>query len=437
MWQKLKLVAVNLLVFVALLAGLELYFRIKPAPDAPTSGGGDVRLNLKSYVMFSSAPHVHFDKWYNIFTEELFAADITTNNQGYFDKRDFSLTEPYRKAANERVVLFTGGSAAFGVGATSIDRTIAGRMEHYLNSAQSKLQYTVINLAMGGWIAYQQFIGLEMWGAAFNPDWVVSMDGHNDAVVGCGHSQGATNPLFYPVMKAYVDAYLGSNQRRPVFYRGLLENEVIKYSAAYRTLTGKDYVPNTLRFDETDKDYSRGELIKVIMPTKLGEAREMLAFYIKAEEAMLRLFPQARYILSTQPMVNQFDGDFTNVYASENPALHRAALQQRIREVDAYLAAHADETCGAQTYQPSFVYLFVKGALELELLAERMRERGRAVDSYNIGRLFPNARAERTPFFIDGAHISDKGADIIGKYYAERILAAGETDGAGPTAETK
>jgi hypothetical protein len=310
-------------------------------------------------------------------------------------------------------------------------------MEHYLNAAQSKLKYTVVNLGMGGWIAYQQFIGLEMWGAAFNPDWIVSMDGHNDAGVGCAYSQGSTNPLFFPAMKAYVDGYLGNQQTRPVFYRGWLENEIIKYSAAYRALTGKDYIPNALTFDKTNNDMTRGEVRKIIVPTKLGEAREMLAFYIKAEEAMLRLFPQARYILSTQPMVNQFDGDFTNVYASEDPAVHRAALEQRMREVDAHLAAHADETCTTESYQPSFVYIYVNGALALELLAEKMRKQGRAVDYFNTGRLFPNTREERTPYFIDPAHLSDKGADVIGRYYAGWILAREASDAAGLAAETR
>jgi hypothetical protein len=34
---------------------------------------------------------------------------------------------------------------------------------------------------MGSWIAFQQFIGLQQWGSQFDPDWVVSKDGFNDA----------------------------------------------------------------------------------------------------------------------------------------------------------------------------------------------------------------------------------------------------------------
>jgi len=141
---------------------------------------------------------------------------------------------------------------------------------------------------------------------------------------------------------------------------------------------------------------------------------------------MLRLFPQARYILSTQPMVNQFTGEFTDVYASEDAEVHRAALEKRLREVDAYLAATADRPCNSKTFHPSFVYIYVKGAFELERLAERVRAQGRFVEYHNMGRLFPNERADRMPFFIDPAHLSEKGADVLGRFYAERILAAGD-----------
>lgn len=380
---------------------------------------------------FRNPPHSSYDNWYNSFTNETIKANVTTNNRGFNDKHDFGL-EPYKKAANERVVLFTGGSAAWGLGSTSTDTTIAGRMEHYLNAAQSKWRYTVVNQAMGSWIAYQQFIGLELWGAAFDPDWVVSMDGHNDAGVGCAYSQGVMNPLYFPAIKDYSDAYLGNGQVRPVFYRGWLENEIIKYSAAYRGLTGQDYIPNPLKF-ETNPDTGRAMAGTIIVPTKLGEAREMLTFYLKSEEAMLRLYPRARYILSTQPLVNQFDGDFTDVYGSDDPAIHQAAMDKRIRIVEEYLAANAEQTCSTTTYQPSFTYVYVNGALLLERMAEKMQREGKFVEYHNTGRLFPNPRDQRMPFFVDAVHISDKGADVIGRFFAERILAADvETSAANP-----
>ena len=55
-------------------------------------------------------------------------ANVTANNRGFNDRRDFDYTTSYQKADNERVVLFTGGSTAWGVGSSSTETTIAGRM---------------------------------------------------------------------------------------------------------------------------------------------------------------------------------------------------------------------------------------------------------------------------------------------------------------------
>jgi hypothetical protein len=52
----------------------------------------------------------------------------------------------------------------------------------------------------------------------------------------------------------------------------------------------------------------------------------------------------------------------------------------------------------------------------------------------NTGRLFPNAREQRIPFFIDAAHLSDKGTDVIGRHYADRILAVDQSDATGSAA---
>jgi len=427
--RPLKILLINAVVLVALLGGVEAYFRITGGPAAAAPANA-LFLHIVPYTMFSNHPRMRYPAWVNGFTNEVIPADVTSNNHGFNDRRDFSLTQPYRKAANERVVLFSGGSTAWGVGSSSPDTTIAGRMEYHLNSMQTGIKYTVVNLGQGSWIAYQQFVGLELFGSSFDPDWVVVMDGHNDAGVGCATSQGTYNPLYFPVMKSYIDAYI-TQTTRPVFYRGWLENEIIRRSAAYRALTGKQYIPNPQIYDETNTDDTRGELRKVILPTKLGESREMLAFYLKAEEAMLRLFPKAKYVLSTQPMVNQFTGDFTDVYAKmDDPEAHKAALVKRARDLDGYLQAHEAEWCNTQTFLPSFTYLYVKGALELELLAERMRARGQFVEYHNMGRLLPDERAERIPYFIDPAHLSDQGADVLGRFYAERILAGDEVPGA-------
>ena len=428
----IRLVAVNLIVLIVLLGGIEFYFRHwghEQRNDLPNG----LWQTFQPYVMITTAPGDYLE-FFNTFTNETYRSTVRTNSLGFNDRHEFSLTSPYKKAANEKVVLFTGGSAAWGVGATATDRTVAGRMQYYLNTLQSGERYTVINLAMGSWIAFQQFIGLQLWGVQFDPDWVVSMDGFNDAGVGCNYSQGPGNPMYFATMRSYIDGYLMSTLR-PVFYRGWLENKLILHSRAYRIITGKQYVPDDQIFDQSSTETS--PIRRQIIPTKVGESRQMLAFYLAAERGMLNLFPRARYILSTQPVVNQFTGDFNDIYQYPVGSPERnAAIEKRTVSLEGYLTQHENEMCGQKTAQPSFTYIFGNGAVQLEQLADEEAARGRVVEYYNIGTLFPDPRTERMPYFIDPPHLTDKGMDVIGKFYAEKILAADHERPAAPIAAT-
>jgi lysophospholipase L1-like esterase len=273
---------------------------------------------------------------------------------------------------------------------------------------------------MGGWISFQQFIGLQLWGSAFDPDWVVVMDGFNDAGVGCAFSQGPGNPMFFAAMRSYINGYLMSTYN-PVFYRGWLENEIIKHSAAYRTVTGRTYVPDDQAFDETSAE--RAVMRRQILPTKIGQAREMLDFYLESERAMLKLFPRAGYILSTQPIVNQIAADFTNIYDDPpGSEAQRAATAKREADVEGYLAQYEDQPCLQKTQHPAYVYILVNGAIRLERLVADEARRGRDVEYANAGLLFPKERTDRIPFFIDSVHMSDAGYDLVARFYADKIL---------------
>jgi len=423
--RRVIVVAINLVVFVTLLASIELYFRWtsppRPGEFATTNG---LWLKLAPYVMFLNSPGT-ISLWTNLFTGQNYPADVVTNTLGFNDRREFDYTKPYRKAANERVVLFTGGSVAWGVGATSTDKTIAGRMEYYLNSLQSDVKYTVINLGMGGWIAYQEFIALELWGAQFDPDWVVVMDGFNDAGVGCEYSQGPINPMYYATMQAYIEGYLLTTQR-PVFYRGWLENELIRWSVAYRTITGKQSVPDNRQFDDTSQETQN--IRRTILPTKVGEARVMLDFYLKAQKAMLGLFPKAHYILSTQPIANQIAADFTDIYDdAPGSDARRTRTAKREADVDAYLKQNEANSCSQKNRAPAYEYILVNGAIQLERLSQEEAKQGRDVQYSNIGLLFPKERVDRLAFFIDAAHMGDSGYDLVARYYADKILTHSES----------
>jgi hypothetical protein len=416
----IRVVAVNLIVLIVLLGGIEFYFRHwgEEKHDKLING---LWQSFQPYVMIATAPGDYL-QFTNTYTQETYRSTVRTNSLGYNDPHEFIVGHAYKKAADEKVVLFTGGSAAWGVGATATDRTVAGRMQYYLNTLQSGERYTVINLAMGSWIAFQQFIGLQLWGSQFDPDWVVSMDGFNDAGVGCNYSQGPGNPMYFATMRSYINGYLMSTLR-PDFYRGWLENKLIQHSNAYRIFTGKRYVPDDQMFDQSSEEST--PFRRQIIPTKVGDARQMLAFYIAAERGMLNLFPRASYILSTQPVVNQFTGDFNDIYQDPVGSPERkAAIEKRTVSLEGYLTQHENETCGQVTAKSANTYIFGNGAVQLEQLVDEAAARGTSVEYYNIGTLFPDPRPERMPYFIDPPHLTDKGMDVIGKFYAEKILAA-------------
>jgi hypothetical protein len=425
-WEACRVIAINLIVLFAMLGATEGYYRIwhnEQASEFPDRNG--LWQKFHSYTMTMVAPG-RYRTFLNTFTNVPYAADVTTNSLGFNDRHEFDYTKAYKKAPNERVVLFTSGSAGWGLGSTSNESTVPGRMQHYLNIMQSDVKYTVINLAMGSWIAFQEFLALELWGEAFDPDWIVVMDGFNDAGVGCGYSQGVANPMYHATISAYINGYLFTTQN-PVFYRGWLENQLIKYSAAYRTITSRRYVPNDQILDTASSE--KNPTRRSIIPTKVGQSREMLAFYVKSIRDMLKLYPDAGYILSTQPVVNQFTGDFVDIYQSPAGSnAHRAAIARREQALEDYLSHYEDQPCGVKTAQVSFTYVFGNGATQLERLAEEMRGRGRRIEYHNTGTLFPNSRPERIPYFIDPVHISDAGNDVLGKFYAERIIASEGTN---------
>src|SRR5262249_40602894 len=155
------------------------------------------------YMMFV-APQGNDPVWRNTETKTDIPSHVKFNNFGFTVDGDFSLplSEEFvsknAKKPGEKLVLITGGSVVHGVGATSNDKTIAGRLEHVLNQQQSEVHYRVINLGMGSWIAYQQFIGLSLFGLPLRPDWIVVMDGHNDGATVCAQGSGVANPMNWP-----------------------------------------------------------------------------------------------------------------------------------------------------------------------------------------------------------------------------------------------
>lgn len=412
----LAVILVNAMLIVLPLAAVEGYYRyFRDDLEVPANA---LWQRFQPYIMFTTVAQT-YTGWTDTYTGEHIPAEVTTNSIGFRDDREFDFAKPYQKAPNEKVVLFTGGSAAWGVGATRGDTTVAGRMEHYLNAAQDDYKYTVVNLGMGSYIAYQQAIALDLYGEAFDPDWVVVWDGFNDASVGCGYAQGAGNPMYFAVMKSYIEGYL-LNNTNPPFYRGEFYNELLKYSHAVRKISGEQYIENTQTYDDHNTEAAyRG----VINPdARVGDAPRMVEFYVKAHRMIANRFSDANVILSTQPSTHQVNNLWSDYYHQAGTDLYSARREALVKRYDATIAAVADQPCNKSTYNPAMYYVYAMGAIEVESYVEELRQAGRNAAYYNTSMLYPSGMEERQRHFIDVVHLKDSGMDIAGRFLAGRIL---------------
>lgn len=333
----LKLVVVNLLVFAVILLLIEGGFRLFCSETV--NAGNAMWFQYKPYVMFANSEAI-CTKWFNKHTNKVVEANIRTNSDGFVMKNNLDYTTERFKSINEKVVLFTGGSVAWGVGASSNEKTIAYQLERLLNEAQNEIKYIVYNFGMGGYNAQQEFITIDLWGRLLDPDWIIVMDGANDAIIGSGLAQGTGNPMYYPLIKSYVDGYL-THQEKPVFFRGKLENFVLKHSVAFRKLTGmKPIKQNCVR--EPNQEPTRRE-IKIVVP--FPEVKNQLKFYVLAQESILERFQDAKYILSLQPFRENIPSTFGDIYAYDGE-LRVKAIASLEQEMEDLFQEHKDDLCG-------------------------------------------------------------------------------------------
>jgi len=355
--------------------------------------------------MFSTGGTIPADErtsWRDVFKNVDIPAEHRRNNYGFRMDEDLDYGKEYVKSPGERLVLITGGSAVHGVGATKNETNVAARMEQFLNEKQNRWHYKVLNFGMGSAIAYQQFLALTLWGKWMDPDWIVVMDGHNDIAVCSAHSQGAGFPMYYHHMQSYIDGYL-QGQVRPAFYRGWLENQIIKYSFAYRTITGKQYVPCNQQYT-----YDEG-FPRVATDVRWEDIEGQVTFYSRAQELMVNLSDQAKYLLSLQPIVPSF----SDIFGKSEEELAGIASENQ------------DKNCGGigPFYQFALSYFLCRADTELNDITKRYKDKAN-VQYYNMNAFLPDSSDDRKRFFIDNMHLNDAGHELMGKLYAARILMA-------------
>lgn len=388
-----------------------------------------LELYAQPYVMFGAGSGDGFT-WLNIFTKKQIPSSIKFNNMGFSETFDFQMVPDAQylakvgKKPGEKIVLLTGGSVVHGVGATSNANTISAQMERYLNAHSTDgKHYRVINIGMGSWIAYQQFIGLSLYGLPLNPDWVVCMDGHNDAAVGCVHGCGVGNPLGWPQLLNLVQ---GGSDGQKSQKTGILQSMAQK-SAFVRILTG---IRNTgprpssrdIVFDNSEPDPRFRTKIAGIT-VELQD--QQLEFYLQAQRNVMSLFKGANIIMSLQPLM--YDNAITPAYRTAlDPKGNPSDLPKLKSALDKYMQAHGADKGGGQVASQLLGYFMARSAIKLKELVdtEQALDPSRKIIFTNVEFAMPLPEELRKPFFIDNAHMSDLGQERCGELFADIILKA-------------
>lgn len=395
------------------------------------SGIASMTLNLQPYMMFGAFAGKN-PTWRNIETNQDVPSRMTFNNLGFMGSLDYSVPpnaayfEAWAKKPGERLIAITGGSVVHGIGATSNGATIAGQLEATLNASQSAYKYRVINLGQGSWIAYQQFVALSLFGLPIGPDWIIVMDGHNDATVSCPHGSGPGNPMGWPQMLYLTGG--GAGASRSPSLQWALDN-----SALARVVTGQQAsAPGSARmgdlyFDDSDPD--KRFLIKMRGLT-MRDLDKQVDFYIQAQMNVKQMFGGANVLFSTQPFLhdNAISPLYRRAYDLEAPATDRQGAKDNLKkELDAFMAKDGGVACGNSVSSRALGYFIGRSAMALEEVVPRWSSEssGRSIRYANTEMVFPQVRAQRVPGFVDNAHMSDLGQRLVAQYFAGLVL---ETD---------
>lgn len=421
----LKIVAINLLLLILFAGGLEVASRIMDW-SAKSGGRTVLELNLQPYMMFSF--HRQKDPvWVDTLSDTTIPSTLSFNNYGFAEEGDFSLWPEDGGIAdggpNVRTILITGGSVVHGVGATANENTIAGQLQRILNQSQDRYTYRVVNLGMGSWIAYQQFVGLSLFGVRFDPDWVVVMDGHNDGAVPCSHGSGPGNPLGWPKM-LYLAGGGDGIENQSAVVRFLLEN-----SALARMVSGIDPDAHNremgrVYFDRDDPDQRFD--IKLSGNT-VGGLDDQVRFYIASQRNVANLFHQANILFSSQPLMygNALGNAYRDAFSVTADESAVQSARARLKDaLDTYMADNRSVNCDTRVASQTLGYFMGRSAIALEgAAAEWDAESDRRSVSYlNAEYAMPLEPHLRKPHFIDNAHMTDLGQRMTAELFAEHIL---------------
>ena len=407
----------SFIVFILFFFFLEAFSRIFKKHEAEYTPNSHWQ-SVQPYTMFNTPEVLNNQRtWFDSFQNKTKPAIIIQNKQGFpsEDKIDYSIK--FVGASDEELVIITGGSAAWGVGASSNSQCVDGALEKILNK-QGRKKYKVINMAMGGWKSEQEFIALANFGKNFNAKWIVCIDGVNDIAVAVAHSQGAGYPMYYASMDAFFKAYC-FNQLRPVFFRGYLENEILKYSYFARWISGNKPIIFNLKRDYSDPQIERS----IVRDVKASDSSKQLAIYIQMLHNIALLFPKSNVIYALQPVPFSFSEVF---HRQPEEILRPEAFDEKQMRLNKEFDKFKNQPAGLAVWPQARRWFLESAEMEVFKLSKSINtnEKNNRTTFTNLNAAFPETFDQRIAYFIDPVHCNDAGYNVIAEKVAKYILGA-------------
>jgi lysophospholipase L1-like esterase len=392
--------------------------------EGGAKGAKVIQLALAPYMMFTDHPGDN-PVWHNPHTNADIPSHMKFNNLGFAVDDDFSLplsdnfVRKYAATPQQRLVLVTGGSAVYGAGATANDKTIAGQLEAVLNARQSKYKYRAINLGMGGWTSYQQFVGLLLFGPQLKPDWIVVMDGHNDGLASCAHGNGVGDPYGWATLLHIVNGSESTVRRSP------LMQWLIQHTAAARIITGAQPTQRKGQPDQVYASEEDGHTRYRIAGTKVGDLDKQLDFYLLAQRNIKDLFASTNVLYSTQPLLFDLSRWYRRAFALRGTRESTETAKRHLKaDLDDYMAKMSETPCAASLAPQTLGYYMARSAMRLEEVVTKWsaEAKNRSILYANAEMIFSGGHGLRSPNFVDSVHLTDLGQRRIGEYFAGYIL---------------
>ena len=171
------------------------YFALKSSnPPEKTSWLKEWKKVEGSWTKINYLVHIPYLMFH--YTPDVRSPYLNTNDLGYRGKENYSHLPSIKPDPRYRYVVLLGGSAAFGAFSSSDEQCISFVLERFLNeNNKTDRPFKVINLGMGFYNSFQELLSFILYGMKYNPEFVVTFDGFNDASVSSARHSNKRVPL--------------------------------------------------------------------------------------------------------------------------------------------------------------------------------------------------------------------------------------------------